>query len=232
MLLMFLCLWLKLTQFLPHTHIHFFPNPFLIKQNLPSSSPIMEKSVTDPPLSFSSSTLSQNTGKPCTLSISHTLTNSSQLPSALTRKPQKPWLDRVLAYSPFHPRVMAMDRLFSWHTPYGISHDESLLAELPPILADSAKMLIMGSLAASSKSTYAAGLLRLNQFCDRWQISEGACMPASYALLCTFIGNHKGAISGKTIKSWLSGIHAWHLVNHAPWYGDDKWVKMARNFCK
>jgi hypothetical protein len=53
-------------------------------------------------------------------------------------------------------------------------------------------------------------------------------MPASYALLCAFIGNYKGSTSGKTIKSWLSGIRAWHLTNHAPWYGDDNWVKMAR----
>ena len=52
-------------------------------------------------------------------------------------------------------------------------------------------------------------------------------MPTSYALLCAFIGNYKGTISGKTIKSWLSGIRAWHLTNHAPWYGNDKWVQMA-----
>ena len=123
---------------------------------------------------------------------------------------------------------MAADRLFSWHTPYGLSHDKSLLAELPPALVESAKMSITGALAISSKSTYGAGLLRFNQFCDRWQISESARMPASYALLCAFIGNHKGSTSGKTIKSWLSGIRAWHLSNHAPWYGDDNWVKMAR----
>ena len=130
--------------------------------------------------------------------------------------------------SPFRPRVMAEDRLFSWRTPYSFSHDASLLAELPPALVESAKMSITGALAASSRSTYAAGLLRFNQFCDRWQISEGARMPASYALLCAFVGNYKGSISGKTIKYWLSRIRAWHLANHAPWYGDDKWVQMAR----
>jgi hypothetical protein len=53
-------------------------------------------------------------------------------------------------------------------------------------------------------------------------------MPASYGLLCAFIGNFKGSISGKTIKSWLSRICAWHVANHAPWYSDDKWVQMAR----
>ena len=123
---------------------------------------------------------------------------------------------------------MAVDRIFSWCTPYGISHDESLLAMLPPALTELAKMSITGALAVSTRSTYAAGILRFNQFCDIWQISESARMPASYALLCAFIGNYKGANSGRTIRSWLSGIRAWHLINHAAWYGDDKWVQMAR----
>ena len=53
-------------------------------------------------------------------------------------------------------------------------------------------------------------------------------MPASHALLCAFIAEHKGMSSGRTIKSWLSGIRAFHLVNQAEWLGDNAWVKMAR----
>ena len=143
-------------------------------------------------------------------------------------KPRKPQADHILTSSPFQPQVMAVDRLFSWRTPYSLSHDESLLAELPLALAQSAKMSITGALATSLRSTYAAGLLRFSKFCDTWQISESACMPASYALLCMFIGNFKGSTSGRTIRSWLSGICAWHLANHAPWYGNDKWVQMAQ----
>ena len=202
-----------------------FPNPFLITRNphLHSAPVTAHEKPTDPSAS-STQTPVHNAQSISHSSISHIMTPSS----SSIRKPRKPWADRVLAPSSFRPRVMAADRLFSWHTPYGLSHDESVLAELPPALAESAKMSIMGALATSSKSTYAAGILRFSQFCDRWQISEVARMPASYALLCAFIGNHKGSVSGKTIKSWLSGIRAWHLTNHAPWYGDDGWVKMAR----
>lgn len=53
--------------------------------------------------------------------------------------------------------------------------------------------------------------------------------PASYALLCAFISAHVGKNSGNTINTWLSGIHAWHTTNHAPWYGDDKWVHTCRS---
>jgi len=53
-------------------------------------------------------------------------------------------------------------------------------------------------------------------------------MPASYPLLCAFIGENKGKQSRNTIHSWLSGICTWHTVNHAPWFGDDEWVQLAR----
>ena len=168
--------------------------------------------------------------KPSRIYQPQALTRLSPSPTSSTQacKPQKPCPNWFLSSSPYCPQVMAADRLFSWHTPYGLSHDKAILAELPLALAESAKMSIAGTLATSSKSTYGAGLLCFNQFCDWWQISEVACMPASYALLCTFIGNHKGSSSGKTIKSWLSGIHAWHISNHVPWYGDNKWVQMAQ----
>ena len=207
-----------------------FPNPFVLHRDLDSQpASIASKKLVDDPIIPSTSTQSPRDAKNTNaLPISHTSLIPPLVSGSSTRKPRKPRPDRVLMHSSLRPRVMAVDRLFSWRTPYGLSHDDALLAELPPALVDSAKISIMGALATSSKSTYAAGLLRFNQFCDRWLISEDARMPASYALLCAFIGNHKGTISGKTIKSWLSGIRAWHLANHAPWYGDDNWVQMAR----
>ena len=216
----------------PSLHVHsLFPNPFLINHNSVSQSSLTVAQTmanSSPMTSHASPTAALKTQTIQHLSTSHSSFTFSPTSSTQTRKPRKPHPDRFLSSSPYRPRVMAADRLFSWRTPYGLSHDKVILAELPPALAESAKMSITGALATSSKSTYGAGLLRFNQFCDRWQISEVARMPASYALLCAFIGNHKGSSSGKTIKSWLSGIRAWHISNHAPWYGDDKWVQMAR----
>ena len=99
---------------------------------------------------------------------------------------------------------------------------------LPPPLVESAMMAVRGALAPSTKSTYAAGPLRFTQFCDKWGISEEARMPADYALLCAFIGEYKGLQSGNTIRSWLAGLRSWHIMNHAPWHGDDSWVHLAR----
>jgi len=88
-------------------------------------------------------------------------------------------------------------------------------------------MAVWGALAPNTKSTYGAGPLRFTQFCDKWGISEEDHMPADYALLCTFIGEFKGLQSGNTIRSWLSGLCSWHVMNHAPWHGDDNWVHLA-----
>ena len=88
-------------------------------------------------------------------------------------------------------------------------------------------MSICGALTPNSKTTYAAGILHFNQFCNKYNIDDEDCMPASYALLCPFIAEYKGRQSRSTIKGWLSGIRSFHLVNHAPWHGDDKWVQFA-----
>ena len=184
-------------------------------------SDLVPKPFAQPPSPLSTlSSLSLNTA--ANMSLAPNMSPTS------TRKLRKVLPDRAITHSPYRPRVSAADRIFSWRTPYGLSHDQSLLAELPPALAESAKMSISGALAASTRSTYASGILRFNQFCDKWNITEGARMPASYGLLCAFIGEYKGTISGKTIRSWMSGIRAWHLANHAHWSGDDKWVQMAR----
>ena len=209
-----------------------FPNPFLLKvksdSHTASDSSLAVQSLIDNPKHFILPPAVQPTQCSSNSSTSALPAVISSFSSSSTRRPRKPRPDRNLAPSIFRPHVMAADRLFSWRTPYGLAHDQSLLAELPPALVNSAKMSITGALASSSRSSYGAGLLRFNQFCDRWEISERSCMPASYALLCAFIGNYKGSSSGKTIKAWLSGIRAWHLANHAPWFGDDKCVQMAR----
>ncbi|KAJ3537651.1 hypothetical protein NMY22_g5509 [Coprinellus aureogranulatus] len=143
------------------------------------------------------------------------------------KRGRKPKVGNEVAPSAFRPHVEAVDRL-SWVTPYSIHHRQKLRDKLPDELVKAACAAVIGALAKSTRSTYAAGLLRFTQFCDQWGISEFERMPASYALLCAFIGVWKGRRSGNTIKSWLAGIRAWHILNHAPWCGNDEWVKMAR----
>jgi len=217
--------------------------PFVSKKSTISTSPLhsVQVSISSHRTSFLppfqlATTLSSSLPEPLQLSpVSAPLLPSladqptpataSQTRLIVARTPQT---GREIIHNSFRPRVAAADRLFGWDTPFGIQHREQLAKSLPPPLAEAALMSIRGALAPNSKSTYAAGILRFNQFCDKYGISEEDRMPASYALLCAFIAEYKGRQSGNTIKGWLSGLRSFHLVNHAPWNGDDEWVHFAR----
>jgi len=138
--------------------------------------------------------------------------------------PSKGW---EIKPSPLRPLVPAKDHLYFWRTPYGDEHFFDLASKLPLPLASAAFLAIRSALVPATATTYAAGMKRFTQFCDQWDIPEPDCMPASYALLSAFIASHIGKQAGATIKTWLSGIHGWHAINHAPWYGDDKWVHLC-----
>lgn len=144
-------------------------------------------------------------------------------------KGRQPQLGREIVPNDLRPLVPAKERLYFWRTPYGDQQLNKLHNMLPVELAHATCLTIRSALKPETVSTYAAGILRFTQFCDKWHIPESERMPASYALLCAFISAHVGKKAGKTIKTWLSGIHAWHTTNHAPWYGDDKWVHLCRS---
>jgi hypothetical protein len=157
-------------------------------------------------------------------------TTSSKISNSSFRviRARKPQSGRSIADNDLRPHVPAAERIFSWHTPFGSRHHADVANRLPAPLVESAMMAVRGALAPNTKSTYAAGPLRFTQFCDKWGITEEARMPADYALLCAFIGEYKGLQSGNTIRSWLAGLRSWHIMNHAPWHGDDSWVHLAR----
>jgi hypothetical protein len=162
------------------------------------------------------------------------LPKSSKIPSkklnssAHVISARKPQPGRSINHNELRPHVPAAERIFSWRTPFGSRHQAHIAQSLPPPLVESAMTAVRGALAPNTKSTYAAGPLRFTQFCDKWCITEEARMPADYTLLFAFIGEYKGLQSGNTIRSWLAGLRSWHIMNHAPWYGDDSWVHLAR----
>lgn len=124
--------------------------------------------------------------------------------------------------SPFRPPVKAQDRLSSWTSPFAISSRSLSRSKLPTPLLDKVDSMVMDGLAPNTRVSYAAGLLRFNQFCDDWQIPELDRMPASSDLLAAFASSYVGSYSGKTVSSWLSGLRCWHIINNAPWHGESE----------
>ena len=135
---------------------------------------------------------------------------------------------RLTNPSHLRPPVLAGSRLSAWSTPFALEQRTNLEASLPKPLVDHSYLAVHHSLAPATRSNYGAGILRFTQFCDAWKISEEDRMPASATLLAAFVSCHAGSFSGKTIKSWLSGIRSWHIQNRAPWHGDDDWLQLIR----
>ena len=166
---------------------------------------------------------------PTQFASSAVFSNFPSVPPSRSVKPRKPKAGCEIQNNDLRPHVAAADRLFTWQTPFGIRQQSQLQNLIPQTLINPVLMTIRSAYAPNSKSSYAAGILRWSQFCDKYSIPEESRMPASYALICGFIAEHKGLQTGGTIKGWLSGLRGWHLVNHAPWHGeDDPWVEFAR----
>jgi len=129
-----------------------------------------------------------------------------------------------LTFSKFRPPVSASDCLRAWTSPFALRKRQHLNTLLPPPLVDAAFRVTHDALAPSTRSTYAAGMLRFHQFCDSWDINEEAHMPASATLLAAFVGQCSGSYAGNTVRSWLSGIRGWHIAHQSPWHGNHEWV--------
>lgn len=91
---------------------------------------------------------------------------------------------------------------------------------------------MLQSLDHSTCSNYGAGLLHFTQFCDLLALPEEFRMLASSELISLFSAHHAGHASEKTLNNWLAGLHFWHIVNGAPWHGDDMLRHVCRGFTK
>lgn len=128
----------------------------------------------------------------------------------------------------FRPHVAAANRLGTWSSPFSQAKDAEFRKDLPDELVDRTFAVIFAAFAPETQQTYGAGLLRFHQFCDRYELPETSRMPASHLLLAAFISDHVATVGGDCVKGWMSGLKAWHEVCGAPWYGEDRWVKLAR----
>ncbi|KIK61827.1 hypothetical protein GYMLUDRAFT_165452, partial [Collybiopsis luxurians FD-317 M1] len=150
----------------------------------------------------------------------------AQLPALLALC--NPKANNSICPNSLHPSVCAQDHLHAWLTPYTISKCNDCAKEYPPDIIKLGKKAMITALADNTLSSYAAGVLHFNQFCDNMGISEDKCMPADDQLIIDFIGHYMGEVSGSCIKNWLSGLRAWHDYCEAPWPSDSWCIWFAQ----
>ncbi|KAG1734051.1 uncharacterized protein EDB91DRAFT_1299200 [Suillus paluster] len=79
--------------------------------------------------------------------------------------------------------------------------------------------VMLVSVESKTHKNYGAGLLRFHQFCDSRLIPENSRMPASNHLLAAFVASWAGKVTTTTAQNWLTGLHFWHNLHGAPWFG-------------
>jgi hypothetical protein len=146
---------------------------------------------------------------------------AASLPARFARQPQA---GNTYTANSLCPPVPADRRIILWTTPHSLLAHAALEDEISPRLQQKIFEKLLTATSDVTQQSYGAGLLWFTQFCDREQIAETLCMPASVILLASFIADAIGTCTGQCIRNWLNGLHLWHLYNRAEWYGRDSWI--------
>ncbi|KAG1812021.1 DNA breaking-rejoining enzyme [Suillus variegatus] len=107
-------------------------------------------------------------------------------------KPRKPKKGCEIAQSSFRPHILARDRLHHWTAPISDTFHSKLVKDFA---LDDIIQLFNVLLVSSHR------------------------MPASDNLLALFVAFWAGKTAATMVENWLSGLHFWHNMHSAPWYG-------------
>lgn len=121
--------------------------------------------------------------------------------------------------SPLRPHCKANQRIEHWKP---LNARNALDADgLPTNLnqGDLARIrkVLQEAYAQSTKATYGTGLYIFHAFCDKKSIEEKHRAPVQPAVLASFISNLAGTYGGGTIKNYVYGVRAWHILHGMAW---------------
>jgi hypothetical protein len=108
----------------------------------------------------------------------------------------------------YRPHVSAVHCILLWKMPYSIRAFEAMAQEGA---TTSMQLCILEGMldthVPEMLESYASGLMRFNQFCNRLGMLEEVRMPASRHLLTLFVAETRGTRTGKCIWNWLNALH-------------------------
>ncbi|KAF5380028.1 hypothetical protein D9615_006170 [Tricholomella constricta] len=115
------------------------------------------------------------------------------------------------------PHCFAGERLRLWQpekpiTPSGVVNQHDI---------DRVVATLALGFAEGTKESYGSGLLAWHVWCDSKEVPEQDRAPASQILISAFISSLTGAFVGKTIRNYVYGLRAWHVVHSMPWRPND-----------
>ncbi|KAH9931466.1 uncharacterized protein B0H18DRAFT_1116272 [Fomitopsis serialis] len=121
--------------------------------------------------------------------------------------------------SALRPDCRAKDRLRRWLPEVSLHANTS--SSLPVGLTEHDIMLIRDTFehawADSTLEVYGSGLMAFHVMCDRRELAEQERAPVRDITLQYFIASLAGAYNGDTIRNYVYGVRAWHILHGVPW---------------
>lgn len=84
------------------------------------------------------------------------------------------------------------------------------------------KVVLEDAFAPTTRTTYGTGLGAFHDYCNLRGIEEGHRSPVNPTVLATFIADCIGTYGGSTIRNYVYGIRAWHIVHGIKWDLDNR----------
>ncbi|KIK52989.1 hypothetical protein GYMLUDRAFT_946159 [Collybiopsis luxurians FD-317 M1] len=121
--------------------------------------------------------------------------------------------------STLRPHCPAHERLITWKPACKRTFLDA--AGHPLILPDEfierVQQVLVHGYAESTLETYASGLLAFHVFCDSRSIPEDQRASCSGDLLNTWMATMTGNYAGTSVKNYVHGVRAWHIIHGVRW---------------
>ena len=132
-----------------------------------------------------------------------------------------------LKTSELRPNCSVGERIRKWK-PQGARHTLDQNGQ-PTNLAEEdltrIQEVLQETYAPNTRSTYGTGLLIFHIFCDHKGISEEHRAPVNQTVLSSFISTLAGTYGGGTIRNYVYGVRAWHIIHGTEWKVNDNEVE-------
>lgn len=122
----------------------------------------------------------------------------------------------------FRPECSSGKHLMRWKPPVSLSDRANLVQArgLPVDLNQCIEAVMANSWASSTWETYGTGLLAIFEFMEAAAIPVAKQVPVTPIVLKAFVATMAGEYSVSTIKNYINGVRAWHIIHGLPWQGE------------
>lgn len=120
---------------------------------------------------------------------------------------------------PLYAQCTARERLVAWKPTSKRTFRDTTgrTIDMPEEYIEKIQQVLTHGYAESTLETYASGLLSYDVFCDSRSIPEDQRAPCRSDLLSSWMATMAGTYAGTSIRNYVHGVRAWHIIHGIQW---------------